>query len=65
MQYLIFRKKCNIIFLKHYMYSAEELPTCITLDAHISNICRRAHFRLRNIGRIRMLLSFDALACVV
>ena len=33
---------------------------CITLDAHISNICRRAHFHLRNIGRIRMLLSFEA-----
>ena len=27
---------------------------CLTLDAHISNICRRAHFHLRNIGRIRM-----------
>ena len=26
----------------------------------ISNICRRAHFHLRNIGRIRMLLSFEA-----
>ena len=33
---------------------------CLTLDAHISNICRRAHFHLRNIGRIRMLLSFEA-----
>ena len=27
---------------------------------YISNICRRAHFHLRNIGRIRMLLSFEA-----
>ena len=33
---------------------------CHTLDAHISNICRRAHFHLRNNGRIRMLLSFEA-----
>ena len=33
---------------------------CLTLDAHISNICRRAHFHLGNIGRIRMQLSFDA-----
>ena len=33
---------------------------CPTLDAHINNICRRAHFHLRNIGRIRMLLSFEA-----
>ena len=33
---------------------------CLTLDAHISDICRRAHFHLRNIGRIRMLLSFEA-----
>ena len=32
---------------------------CITLDAYINNICRRAHFNLRNIGRIRMLLSFE------
>ena len=33
---------------------------CLTLDGHISNICRRAHCHLRNIGRIRMLLSFEA-----
>ena len=33
---------------------------CLTLDAHISNICRRAHFHLRNIGRTRMLFSFEA-----
>ena len=32
----------------------------LTLDGHISNICRRAHCHLRNIGRIRMLLSFEA-----
>ena len=38
---------------------------CLTLDAHISNICRRAHFHLRNIGRIRMLLSFEALSQLI
>ena len=32
----------------------------LTFDAHISNICRCAHYYLRNIGRIRMLLSFEA-----
>ena len=33
---------------------------CLTLDAHIGNIYRRAHFHLKNIGKIRMLLSFEA-----
>ena len=33
---------------------------CLTLDAHISNICGRAQFHLRNIGRIRMLLLSEA-----
>ena len=33
---------------------------CLTLDAHTSNICRRAHFHLGNIGRIRIMLSFEA-----
>ena len=36
------------------------LDECLTLDANINNICRRAHFHLRNIGRIRMLLSMEA-----
>ena len=31
---------------------------CLTLDAHISNICRSAHFHLRNVERIRTLLLF-------
>ena len=35
---------------------------CLTLDAHI---CRRAHFHLRNIGRIRMLLSYEALSQLI
>ena len=36
------------------------LNECLTLDAHISNICRRAHFYPRSIGISKMLLSFEA-----
>ena len=35
---------------------------CLSLDAHISNICRSTHFHLRNIGQIRNLLTFNATA---
>ena len=35
---------------------------CLSLDAHIGNICRSTHFHLRNIGRIRNLLTFNATA---
>ena len=38
---------------------------CLSLDAHISNICRSTHFHLRNIGRIRNLLTFNATAQLV
>ena len=38
---------------------------CLSLDAHISNICRSTHFHLRNIGRIRTLLTFDATAQLI
>ena len=31
---------------------------CLTLDAHISNICRGTHFHNRNIEKIRMLLFY-------
>ena len=41
------------------------LDECLTLDAHISNICRRAHFHFRNNGRIRMLLPFKALSQLI
>ena len=33
---------------------------CLSLDVHINNICRSTHFYLRNIGRIRTLLTFHA-----
>ena len=35
---------------------------CLSLDAHISNICRTTHFHLRNIGRIR---TFHATAQLI
>ena len=38
---------------------------CLSLDAHISNICRSTHFHLRNIGRIRTLLTFQATAQLI
>ena len=37
----------------------------LSLDAHISNICRSTHFHLRNIGRIRTLLTFHATAQLI
>ena len=33
----------------------------VSLDAHISNICRFTHFNLKNIGQIRKLLTFHAI----
>ena len=38
---------------------------CLSLDAHISNICRSTHFQIRNIGRIRTLLTFNATAQLI
>ena len=38
---------------------------CLSLDAHISNICRSTHFHLRNIGQIRNVLTFNASAQLV
>ena len=38
---------------------------CLSLDAHISNICRSTHFHLRNIGRIRTVLNFHATAQLI
>ena len=37
----------------------------LSLDAHISNICRSTHLHLRNIGRIRTLLTFHATAQLI
>ena len=34
----------------------------LNIDDYISGVCRSAHFHLRNIGRIRHLLSYDACA---
>ena len=38
---------------------------CLSLDAHISNICRSTHFHIRNIGRIKTLLTFHATAQLI
>ena len=38
---------------------------CLSLDSHVSNICRSTQFYLRNIGRIRNLLTFNATAQLV
>ena len=38
---------------------------CLSLDAHISTICRSTHFHIRNIGRIRNLLTFNATAQLI
>ena len=38
---------------------------CLSLDAHISNICRSIYFHLRNIRRIRTLLTFHATAQLI
>ena len=34
----------------------------LSFDDHISGVCRSTHFHLRNIGRIRSLLSYEATA---
>ena len=36
-----------------------------TFHYHISGICRSTHFHLRSIGRIRNLLTFDAIAQLI
>ena len=35
---------------------------CLSLDAHISAICKSTHFYLRNIGRLRNLITTEAAA---
>ena len=41
------------------------LDQTLSFDNHISALCQSAHFHIRNIGRIRNLLSFDACATLV
>ena len=41
------------------------LDQTLSFDDHISTICQSAHFHIRNIGRIRNLLSFDACATLI
>ena len=37
----------------------------ITFDDHITAICRITHFHIRNIGKIRNLLSYDACSIII
>ena len=37
----------------------------LNFDDYISGVCRSTHFLLRNIGRIRHLLSYDACAQLI
>ena len=37
----------------------------VTFDDHISAICQSVHFHIRNIGKVRKLLSFDACATLI
>ena len=37
----------------------------LSMDSHISSICKTAYFHLRNIGRLRRYLDREALECVV
>ena len=41
------------------------LDQTLSFDDHISTICQSSHFHIRNIGRIRNLLSFDACATLI
>ena len=71
---LINQRNVSHIKLSKYCDIDARLMNALTLNFHfvtlvvrctyliygISNICRRAHFHLRNIGRIRMLLLLDS-----
>ena len=37
----------------------------LSLNAHISAICRSTHFHLRNIGRVRNVITTDAAAQLI
>ena len=41
------------------------LDQALTFDDHISAICQSVHFHIRNIGKVRKLLSFDACASLI
>ena len=42
-----------------------KLDQTLSFDGHISAICQSAHFLIRNIARIRNLLSFDTCATLI
>ena len=35
----------------------------LNFDDHITAICKSTHFHIRNIGKIKNLLSYDACSC--
>ena len=37
----------------------------LNFDDHITAICRSTHFHIRNIGKIRNLLSYDACSTII
>ena len=37
----------------------------LNFDDHITDICRSTHFHIRNIGKIRNLLSYDACSTII
>ena len=37
----------------------------LNFDCHITAICRSTHFYIRNIGKIRNLLSYDACSTII
>ena len=37
----------------------------LIFDDHITAICRSTHFHIRNIGKIRNLLSYDACSTII
>ena len=37
----------------------------LNFDDHITAMCRSTHFHIRNIGKIRKLLSYDACSIII
>ena len=52
--YLIYLRDLGVIF-----------DQILNVDDHITAICRSTHFHIRNIGKIRNLLSYDACSTII
>ena len=55
--------KCDLSGLS--VNVAEKYDYTINFDDHITAICRSTHFHIRNIGKIRNLLSYDACSTII